>query len=278
MKKLFKKYLAITPYQLILSTVLFLSSCELLEVEENFSLKNDSIEIPNLDVSFGESSDFDLSSAEGAFVNLIFESNQTFNGGVDIYVAIDSTDNESVYVSTVESVPAEVVLDIEELRQAFQDTDLENGNILYFSFQATIQDENYQFNNAALSSVVLCNSMISTAEDTWTGNAITDNGASFPSTATANNIKITPLGDDNYLISDISAGWFEAINFRPIQEGIYNDNCNEITWVGPGENVQFNFVDPGIEGSWDPQTSTLTIYWYDEGNDFRGESIFTKNE
>lgn len=280
MKKLFNKYLAVVPYQMIMCGILFLSSCQLLEVEENFSIKNENTSLANINVSFGASSEFNLSSADGAFVNLIFESNQEFNGSVDVYVSINSPESESVLVSTVESVPAEVELNIENVEQALQDDDSElgNGDLLYFTFQSTIDGESYQYNNTALSAAVNCNSMISTAEDTWIGNGFTDNGASFPSTSTAENIKIIPLGNAKYLISDISAGWYNAINFRPIQEGVYNDNCNEITWVGPGENRQFEFVDPGIEGSWDPQSGTLTIYWYDEGNDFRGESVFTKNE
>lgn len=278
MKKLFVKYITLIQYQLAFAIALFLSSCQLLEVEENFLLKNENSTLPNIDVSFGESSNFNLSSADGAFVNIILESNQEFDGGVDVYVSLNSTDNDAVLVSTVETVPNELGIDIEDIRQVFQDTELGNGDLLFFTFQTAVNGEDYLFNNTALSSGIICNSMISTADETWTGNAFTDNGASFPSTATANDIKITPLGGDNYLISDISAGWYDAIDFQPIQEGIYNDNCNQITWVEPGENRQFNFVDPGIEGSWNPQTQELTVYWYDEVNDFRGESVFTKNE
>lgn len=288
MKNLIRKYLRVAQYQLILGGVLFLSSCQLLEVEENFSIKNESGSIPKIEVSFGTSSDFNLSSAEGAFVNLIFDSKQEFNGSVDIYVSINSTENESVLVATVASIPSEVELSIEDVMEAFQDEDededenededVENGDLLFFTFQSNINEESYQFSNSALSAGIICNSMISTAEDTWTGSGFTDNGASFPSNSTAENIKIIPLDSNNYLISDISAGWYDAINFRPVQEGVYNDNCNEITWVEPGDNRQFNFVDPEIEGSWDPQAGTLTIYWYDEGNDFSGESVFTKNE
>jgi len=63
-----------------------------------------------------------------------------------------------------------------------------------------------------------------------------------------------------------------------VQEGIYSDNCNTITWVNIGENFQFNFADPEIDGSYDPVTETLTIFWYEPGNDFRGRSEFTKME
>lgn len=278
MKNLFIIYRVLGQYKLVLLMIFFLTSCQLLEEGENLSIKNENSALPNLDIQFGESSDFNLSSSEGAFVDIVFKSNQEFNGGVEIYASLNSTDIGEVLVKTVESVPTELVLNIEDVRQVFQDTELGNGDLLFFTFQSTINEEVYQFNNAALSAGIICNSMISTADDTWTGNAFTDNGASFPSNATADDIKITPLGGDNYLISDISAGWYDAINFRSIQEGIYNDNCNQITWVEPGENRQFEFVDPGIEGSWDPQSGTLTIYWYDEGNDFRGESVFTKNE
>lgn len=279
MKSVIKKYLFKAQLQPLLGVVLFLSSCQLLEVEETFLVKNEGNSIPKLEVSFGETSDFNLSSTEGAFVNLIFDSNQEFIGNVKVYISIDSTEDESVLVSTVESVPSELVLDIEDVRQAFQDEDedLEDGDLLFFTFQATINDESYQFNNTALSSGIICNSMISTAEDTWTGTATADNGPSFPTTATAENIQIIPLGEDNYLISDISAGWYKAIDFRAQQEGIYNDNCNQISWVEPGQIRQFEFVDPEIEGTYDPQSQTLTVYWYDEGNDFRGESVFTKN-
>lgn len=278
MKNLFIKNRVLGQFQLFLFIVLILSSCQLLEGEENFLIKNENSALPNLNVQFGESSDFNLSSEDGAYIDIIVGSNQEYTDGVELYVSLNSVDNDAILVKTIETVPTELVLKIEDIRQVFADTELENGDLLFFSFQSTINGETYQFNSAALSTGVICNSMISTADDTWTGNAFTDNGASFPSNATADDIKIIPLGDDNYLISDISAGWYEAINFRPTQEGIYNDNCNQITWVEPGENRQFEFVDPGIEGSWDPQTGTLTIYWYDEGNDFRGESVFTKNE
>jgi hypothetical protein len=279
MKSFIKKHLLTAQFQPILWVVLFLSSCQLLEVEETFLVKNEGNTIPNLEVSFGETSDFNLSSTEGAFVNLIFDSKNEFSNEVEIYVSLNSPENTATLVSSVGSVPSAVELEIDDVKQAFQDQsiDLTNGDLLFFSFQSTINGESYQFNNTALSSGIICNSMISTAEDTWTGTATADNGPSFPSTATAENIQIIPLGEDNYLISDISAGWYEAIDFRAQQEGIYNDNCNQISWVEPGQNRQFEFVDPEIEGTYDPQSQTLTVYWYDEGNDFRGESVFTKN-
>jgi|GEM_PF-4369484 hypothetical protein len=279
MKSFIKKHLSTAQFQPILWVVLFLSSCQLLEVEETFLVKNEGNTIPNLEVSFGETSDFNLSSTDGAFVNLIFDSKNEFSNEVEIYVSLNSPENTATLVSSVGSVPSAVELEIDDVKQAFQDQsiDLTNGDLLFFSFQSTINGESYQFNNTALSSGIICNSMISTAEDTWTGTATADNGPSFPSTATAENIQIIPLGEDNYLISDISAGWYEAIDFRAQQEGIYNDNCNQISWVEPGQNRQFEFVDPEIEGTYDPQSQTLTVYWYDEGNDFRGESVFTKN-
>lgn len=279
MKSFIKKHLLTAQFQPILWVVLFLSSCQLLEVEETFLVKNEGNTIPNLEVSFGETSDFNLSSTDGAFVNLIFDSKNEFSNEVEIYVSLNSPENTATLVSSVGSVPSAVELEIDDVKQAFQDQsiDLTNGDLLFFSFQSTINGESYQFNNTALSSGIICNSMISTAEDTWTGTATADNGPSFPSTATAENIQIIPLGEDNYLISDISAGWYEAIDFRAQQEGIYNDNCNQISWVEPGQNRQFEFVDPEIEGTYDPQSQTLTVYWYDEGNDFRGESVFTKN-
>ncbi|MGM0579263.1 MAG: hypothetical protein ACQETL_01195 [Bacteroidota bacterium] len=280
MKSFIKKYSITAQFSWIFMGIFFLCSCELVEIEEKFSIVNEDNAIPKLDVSFGASSVFNLSSSEGAFVDIILESKQEFSESVELYAAINSADNPSILISTIETVPAEVKLSIEDLRAALEaeSIDLNDGDSLFFTFQTKVNEEIYQFNNSALSSEVICNSMISTAEDTWTGEGFSDNGASFPSTSTVEDVTITPLEGDNYLISDISAGWYEAIGFRAQQEGIYNDDCNQITWVGPGENRQFEFVDPGIEGSWDPQTGTLTIYWFDEGNDFKGESVFTKNE
>jgi hypothetical protein len=279
MKKLMINYLTIGQYLLIIWSIIFLSSCQLLEPEENFAIKNENTTIAKLEVSFGTSSEFNLSSSNGAYVDLIFQTKGDFNGNVDVYASLNSSENEPKIVSTIESIPSEIKLDIEDIRQAFQNqsAELESGVSLFFTFHSTINGNDYHFNNTALSSSIICNSMISTAEDNWTGTANADNGASFPSTATAENVKIIPLGDDNYLISDISAGWYEAIGFRPQQEGIYNDNCNQLSWTGPGENRQFDFVDPELTGMYDPETQTLTIYWFDAGNEFRGESVFTKN-
>jgi len=266
-------------FLIVVLSSLLMSSCELLELEEKFAVKSDIENLPSMDVRFGESSNFNLSSAQGAFVDLIFESNNEFDGTIEIYAAINTTEGTPYLVSSLESLPAEIKLDIENIKTAVSDAEIsiDNGDVIYFTFKGNFDSQQVQFNGTAKSSSIICNSMISTPEDTWHGEATADNGGSFPATASAEDVKIIPLENDQYLISDISAGWFEAIGFRDVQEGIYADNCNELTWIGTGENFQFNFADPEIQGNYDPITETLTIYWYEPGNDFRGESTFTKN-
>jgi hypothetical protein len=278
MKSYYKKYS--NQFKLISSILilLILSSCEMLEPEENFSIIVQNEDLPSLSVRFGESSDFNLSSSEGSIIDLILESNSETTTTIKIYATVNEVDGAAYEVSTVESIPAEITLDIQDIRAGVgEETNLENGDIIFLKFRGEVGGEDLQFNGTAVSSNIICNSMISTPEDTWHGEATADNGGSFPATASAEDVKIIPLENDQYLISDISAGWFEAIGFRDVQEGIYADNCNELTWIGTGENFQFNFADPEIQGNYDPITETLTIYWYEPGNDFRGESTFTKN-
>ncbi|HET8860075.1 hypothetical protein [Marivirga sp.] len=273
LKSIVNNSMAIQFCMLILFT---LASCELLEENENFSARQGLDELPKLEAVFGNSSDFNLSSPEGSSISILLSSNQDFNRSISVFVSLNSVESEGTEIIEVESLPFELELDIEDIRN-ITEVEVTDGDKLFFTFQSTIEGNEYLFSNTALSASVICNSMISTAEDTWTGNGVSNNGPSFPPTSTAANITITPMGDNNYLISDISAGWLDAIGFRPVQEGIYNDECNTITWVERGGTVQFEFVDPEIPGNYDPITETLTIYWSEITNDFSGQSIFTKN-
>lgn len=260
--------------------VIFLFSCETRDEAENFRISaGENGEIPVLTVSVGESSFFDLTNLNTAKVNLTIDVADGSASSVEVYKTFNDPDASPILVSEVSSFPAEIEV---TANQAVEGTgvaveDLEPGDTFYFTFIMVAGGKEISSSGTAVSIASACPSVISTEEDTWSATGTNENGFGLPTTSSAEGITISPLGGGNYLISDISAGWYASIGYNATQEGIYNDICNTISWVEPGEDRQFTFADPGIKGSWDPETQTLVVYWFDSGNGITGESIYTKN-
>ena len=120
---------------------------------------------------------------------------------------------------------------------------------------------------------IVCPSNISTADDVWDATS-TSRFGTFSAEVT---VRRAPNSDFNWIISDVSAGLYAAFGFSTTQEGIFNDLCRQITWVGPG-STQFGLVPPNVEepGTWDPDTGTLTVFWRDNGNNIDGTTVLVK--
>ncbi len=119
---------------------------------------------------------------------------------------------------------------------------------------------------------VVCPSAISVATDKWVAT-----GTSAYGTFTAD-VTVTPLGTGRYVISDISAGLYKAFGFNTIQEAIYSDNCDKLTFV-QARATQFQITAPTVEpkiGSWNAATKTMTVYWSDVPNGINGKTVLVK--
>ncbi|WP_157807043.1 hypothetical protein [Algoriphagus formosus] len=122
---------------------------------------------------------------------------------------------------------------------------------------------------------VICESNISTAADTWTATSDSRFGT-FTSTVT-----VTPVDGaiGEYVVSDISAGLYAAFGFGTVQQAIYGDNCNALTFLRPGQR-EFNISAPRVEplvGAFDPATNTMTVYWSDPNNNIDGTTVLVKD-
>lgn len=255
------------------------NACETREEAEGFKVASGADgSIPVLTVTVGESSFFDLTNLNTAAVNLTIDVEGNASS-VEIYKTFNDPEAAPELVSEVSSFPADIEITVDQAVEGtgISKDDLEPGDTFYFTFVLNAGGKQISSSGSAVSVASACPSVISTEEDTWSATGTNENGFGLPTTSSTDGITITPLGGGNYLISDISAGWYGSIGFNSTQEGIYNDICNTISWLEPGENRQFTFEDPGQKGSWDPETETLIIYWYDAGNDISGESIYTKN-
>lgn len=122
---------------------------------------------------------------------------------------------------------------------------------------------------------VICESNISAATDTWTATSESRFG-----TFTAQ-VTVEPVDGavGEYVVSDISAGLYAAFGYGTTQQAIYGDNCNVLTFLRPGQR-EFNISAPSVEpleGSFDPDTNTLVLYWSDPNNSINGKTTLVKN-
>lgn len=119
---------------------------------------------------------------------------------------------------------------------------------------------------------VVCPSAISVDTDVWVATGVSRFG-----TFTAD-VKVSPLGNGRYVISDISAGLYAAFGFSTTQEAIYSDNCNALTFVQARQTefaVSAPAVDPKV-GSYDAATKTMVVYWSDPNNSINGTTTLVK--
>lgn len=131
------------------------------------------------------------------------------------------------------------------------------------------------YSTMELNIAVICESNISTASDVWTATSESGYGT-FTSKVT-----VTPVAGavGEYTVSDISAGLYAAFGYGTTQQAIYGDNCNVMTFLRPGQR-EFNISAPAVEpfeGSFDPETETLVLYWSDPNNEIDGKTTLVKD-
>ncbi len=113
-------------------------------------------------------------------------------------------------------------------------------------------------------------------DGTWTGE--TQNGAfGVFSTNTEVTLEVVDA-NGNYKISDMTGGFYANFGFETNQPANLNDLCNVISVTG-APDAQFAIGQNGLggPGSWDAATETLTVTWYDSGNDIDEVTIHTRN-
>lgn len=135
-------------------------------------------------------------------------------------------------------------------------------------------DENNPGIETSLSYTVEYVSAIPTT-GTWTGS--TQLGA-FGIFATNPNVIITALGENNYSISDVAGGFYEAFHFYQTVE--FNDDLGSLV-IYDNSDAQVNLVTDASKGfpagTYDPVTQTITFPWYDRGNQFGDVTVLTRN-
>ena len=245
--------------------------------------ENPQIAIPSFEIK--NSSFFNLTDLENAFVDFSLDvASEDASGVEQIEILKQFNDSDFIDHETVTSLPTDLVITLDEALSGFGGVakeDLEPGDFFNFIFKVTSGGKVYE-SGIVIRANAACPSEISLASDTWSATGTNNNGFGLALTSSATGITITPQGDGEYLISDISAGFYGSAGFNATQQGIYTDVCNIITWSEPGADRQFTFenpvsVDASNIGSWDPATQTLTVWWYDSGNGILGQSIFTKD-
>ena len=137
---------------------------------------------------------------------------------------------------------------------------------------ATGADLSSNYADLAINIRVVCPSAISVATDVWAATGVSRFG-----TFTAD-VSVTPLGNGRYVISDVSAGLYAAFGFGTIQEAIYSDNCNALTFV-QARQTEFAISAPAVDpkvGSYDDATKTIVVYWSDPNNAINGTTTLVK--
>lgn len=137
---------------------------------------------------------------------------------------------------------------------------------------ATGADISSNYGDLSINIRVVCPSNISTDTDVWTATSVSRFGT-FTS-----DVKVSPLGNGRYVISDVSAGLYAAFGFGTIQEAIYSDNCNALTFVQSRQTeflISAPSVDPKI-GTFDAATNTMVVYWSDPNNTINATTTLVK--
>ncbi|HYG18345.1 MAG TPA: hypothetical protein VD816_05420 [Ohtaekwangia sp.] len=216
---------------------------------------------------------------------------------VDVYLTYTNNvtkDVDSIMFETISTFPANFTLTLDQLLDLFdpevvtQDS-LSIGDAFTFGGYVLLADGRYLTGGYSPSVVanepvtlnynVACPSDIPVGsytatqadEDEWFGSATTKQVTITKVNGTAN----------QYLISDVSAGGYAfcclAFNYKADQPAIISDICNTIIVTGPSSSQIV--TGPGdMQGSWDPETQTLTVYYQDtlNGSDDL-KSVFVKN-
>jgi hypothetical protein len=120
---------------------------------------------------------------------------------------------------------------------------------------------------------VVCESSIPT-EGTWAGRT-TEGAFGVFSTSTGTTLA-AGSGPGDYSMSDITGHFYTAFGFNADQPAVINDFCAQI-FVKDAPDAQFNIGTPTAgPGSWDAGSETLTVAWYDFGNDFGDITIYER--
>ena len=123
-----------------------------------------------------------------------------------------------------------------------------------------------------------CPSEIPT-EGTWT---VTIIEGAFGVTATKSGVTISRTSSTTYEISDITAGVLPALGCCDEEEGaVISDVCNNITIASVLTSASFNYETNAAEGygpgSYDSNTETLTLPWWEPANGFGATVVFTRD-
>ncbi|MCF6352624.1 MAG: hypothetical protein L3J06_06405 [Cyclobacteriaceae bacterium] len=212
------------------------------------------------------STDVELTLDEVVGVNevIVF---QSFNGGEDVQILTITS-----FPTTFEISLSEAVANVDSLLA----TDLVPGDAFIYTFDLKLTDGRTVKSGSIYSVPSSCPSAIPT-EGTWTG--VTQEGA-FGVFSTNVSVTLTDLGGGNYSISDGTGGFYTAFGFPENQPVQFVDVCNTLTITG-NDGANFNLGTNASKGfpagSWDPVTETITLPWYDSGNDFGDVTVLTRN-
>lgn len=199
-------------------------------------------------------------------------------GAITVNIAVDPTSTAvsgvhySLATNTVTIPAGEFVANFPVTILTGNISPTETPQLKLIMESATGAELSSNYADLAINIRVVCPSAISVEADVWAATGVSRFG-----TFTAD-VKVSPLGNGRYVISDVSAGLYAAFGFGTIQEAIYSDNCNALTFV-QSRQTEFAISAPAVDpkvGSYDAATKTMVVYWSDPNNAINGTTTLVK--
>lgn len=205
----------------------------------------------------------------------------TYNGGDPVAFTGDISVFPAELLITIDDIQNKFGLTIEELEIGDQiifgaDLKMNDGRTLYAfsstgdfgysaSLRATARNDIFSaFNVTCVSNIPV--------EGTWTSSCIND----YDGGETTNDVTFEVLGNGEYVLSDVTGGFYAGFGFNLNQPVTITDVCNALT-VTDAANAQFSIVaDPDNVGKWNPETEIFIIYWFDDNNGIKGKTTITR--
>lgn len=166
---------------------------------------------------------------------------------------------------------AQMFADVPVNNKVLTENDLSAGDHWVVNYTFILGDGRTLTSGTNTTIIFTCKSEIE--EGTYKGS---QNNTGWFGQATTKNVTLTKTGDGIFVISDVSAGGYEAccgtLGYNKDQPCQITDICNKITVTGDA-NSQI-VVKPGLsDGIYNPATKTLVVHYDDSFNDSNGSGV-----
>jgi len=212
--------------------------------------------------------DIEIYENEGVSVSSVTATKQLFTAGKSSEAATVDVSG-GAFNQTMEQLFADVPVDGNVLTE----NDLSPGDTWVISYEMTLSDGTQLIVSSSKNTTITFTCISEIEEGEYTAS---QTNVDWFGTATTKDVTITMESDGVYLISDVSAGGYEAccssLGYNADQPAVITDVCNAITVTGDG-TAQIQ-TRQGLEiGSYDPATKTIVVHYADAFNDSDGSGI-----